>query len=174
MFMAMFLDTMELEMPTMNMSRGKFDDSDAEEEIHIKLREISIVCHERHIVEVDGLKVPLTISLVGNHEKYLGIKAVVFNRFTKKEEGTFLRVETDEWRYDKDTIAKFPPVRKKDPLKYFYSLPKVLEENGFRFLFDSLKFSEDRIPYIKNELGQITNIDCLSKSYLMSNINFDL
>lgn len=166
MFTSFLLDTMELEMPTMNMQRNKNDDSDAEEEVHIKLKEIGIVWHARHIVDIEGTKLPLTISLIGNHEKYLGIKAVVYNRAKRKEEGVFLRVDTEEWRLDDEIIKGFPKARAKDPLKYYYSLPKILEEQGFEYIFKSLKFSQDKIPFIANELEEMTNIDVFTKKTL--------
>ena len=126
MFASMLLDSMELEMPTINLQRDANEDSDAEEEVHIKLNTISTVCHARHIIDIEDCKVPLTISLIGNDEKYFGIKAVVFNRAKMKEEGVFLRVDTEEWRYDEETIKKLPAARKKDKLKNFYSLPKMI------------------------------------------------
>lgn len=92
MFASMLLDTMFLEMPTINMGRNKNDDSDTEEEIHIKLRDFNIVCHQRHVVDIEGVAMPITMSLIGNHEKYFGIKAVVYNRMKRKEDGIFLRV----------------------------------------------------------------------------------
>lgn len=168
MFLTMLLDTMVLEMPTMNTKHNKNEDSETEEEVHIMLRNIGIICHERHIVDVDGSKVPLTISLIGNQERYFGIKAVVYNRLKKKEDGIFLRVDTEEWKYAQEIIDTFPPVRKKDPMKYFYELPKLLDTKGFEFIYNNLKFSEDKIPFITNELGAITNIDSYSKRYLKS------
>lgn len=53
MFASMLLDTMELEMPTINLQRDANEDSDAEEEVHIKLKNISTVCHARHIIDIE-------------------------------------------------------------------------------------------------------------------------
>ena len=166
MFASMLLDTMELEMPTINLQRDANEDSDAEEEVHIKLKNISTVCHARHIIDIEDWKVPLTISLIGNDEKYFGIKAVVFNRSKMKEEGVFLRVDTDEWRYDEDTIKKLPAARKKDKLKNFYSLPKILENTGFEYIYKKLKFDQEKVPFIENVFGDVTNIDVFPKSAL--------
>jgi hypothetical protein len=70
----------------------KNDDSDTEEEVHIKLRDLNMVCHQRHVVDIEGFAMPITMSLIGNNEKYFGIKAVVYNRIKRKEDGIFLRV----------------------------------------------------------------------------------
>lgn len=43
MFMSMLLDCMVLEMPTINMQRHKNEDSDVEEEVHIKLKPIETI-----------------------------------------------------------------------------------------------------------------------------------
>lgn len=93
MFASMLLDTMFLEMPTMNIGRGK-NNPDAIEEVHIKLKELNIVTHARHIVNIEDSKMPLTISLIGNEERYFGIKAVIYNRSKNKEDGVFFRVDT--------------------------------------------------------------------------------
>ena len=112
MFMSMLLDCMVLEMPTINMQRHKNEDSDVEEEVHIKLKPIETIWHARHIVDIEGTKLPITMSLIGCGEKYFGIKTVIYNRESLKEEGLFLRVETDEWRLDQATIDALPKHRK--------------------------------------------------------------
>ena len=136
--------------------------------MHIKLKEISIVCHQRHVVEVDNIKMPMTISLIGNHENYFGIKAVIYNRQKRKEDGVFLRVSGDEWKYDEPTIKEMPPVRKRDPLKYFYSLPQHLEDVGFEYIYKNLRFNPDKIPFVENDLGELVNVDVFTKSTVQS------
>lgn len=72
MFLSMLLDCMVLEMPTINMQRHQNEDQDFEEEVHIKIRPIEIICHARHIVDIERTKYPLTMSLIGCNEQYFG------------------------------------------------------------------------------------------------------
>jgi len=163
MFISMLLDSMKLEMPTMSLKRTVNDDPDAEEEIHIKLTNIETICHARHIITVDEKSLPLTISLVGNDRLYFGIKAVTFNRQELSEHGIFLRVDSEEWKYDQEYINKLPRGKKKESLKYHYSLPQVLEEKGFAYIFRYLKFNKEQIPFVENVFGDITKIDVFTK-----------
>lgn len=165
MFMSMFLDCMQLEMPTMNMQRHKDEDSDMEEEIHIKLNPIETICHARHIVDIEGVKLPITMSLIGCGDRYFGVKAVTYNRDTLKEEGLFLRVETIEWLLDQAKIDELPKHRKKDKLKYFYSLPKLMEDQGFECIFNKLKFSQEKVPLIETPLGDLTDVDAFCERF---------
>ena len=69
----------------------------------------------------------------------------------------------EEWVYDQQTINSLPKVKKKDPLKYFYSLPKYLEDKGFEFIYKNLKFNLDKVPFIVNNSGEFVHIDVFSK-----------
>lgn len=163
MFVYMLLDSMKLEMPTMSIKSSIPVDPDTEEEIHIKLMPIETICHVRHIVNIENEKLPLTISLIGNGQVYFGIKAVTFNRIKMCENGVFLRVDTEEWKLDDEAISQLQKHKRKDPLKYFYSLPAVLETKGFEFIFRNLKFNQEKLPFIENPFGDMTNIDVFSK-----------
>lgn len=163
MLMSMLLDSMKLEMPTMSMKRSINEDPDAEEEIYIKLQQIDTVCHARHILNIENERFPLTISLISNDTKYFGIKAVVFNRKTLREEGVFLKVDTNEWKLDDEYINALPRHKKKDKLKYFYSLPTVLEDLGFEHVYRNLKYNQNKVPFIETAFGELAYIDVISK-----------
>lgn len=62
---ALLLQTLFLHMPTMELNKGDAEDSDYEEEVNISMRKIECVVHMRKLLDVNGDKVPLTISLLG-------------------------------------------------------------------------------------------------------------
>jgi hypothetical protein len=166
MFTSLFLDSMKLEMPTMSMKHSINDDPDSFEEIHIKLASIGTISHVRHIINIENQTVPLTISLIGNDKTYFGVKATTYNRELKCEQGVFLRVDSEEWRYDEKYISELSKNKKKDPLKYLYSLPSKLEDRGFEYIFRNLKFNKDKVPFVENPFGDVTNIDVFTKHEL--------
>ena len=88
MFASMLLDSMAFEITDLNSLPNQSHNSEPEE---AKIKFV-IVCHQRHIIDVEGVKMPMSISLIGNHERYFGIKAVVYNRLKRKEDGVFFRV----------------------------------------------------------------------------------
>ena len=162
MFMNFILDSMKLKMPTINM-RSADDDPDQEEEVYISIENIQTVCNVRHIVNIDGKRLPITLSLIGNSEIFFGIKIVTYHREDYFEQGVFLRVDTEEWKYSDEYIAKMPRHYKKDKLYRFYELPTILEESGFEDIFTILKFNEDRVPFVENKFGEVTKVDALCK-----------
>ena len=171
MFLSMLLDSMKLKMPTINI---KSSNNDHEEEVFISLDNIQTVCNVRHIIDIDRKRLPLTISLIGNGlNKYFGIKAVTFHREKYREEGVFLRVETEEWKYNEEYIKRLAKHKKKDKLRHFYDLPQILEETGFEQIFSNLKFSQDRVPFIENKFGDVTKIDSFTRKDLNGSANYN-
>ena len=85
----MLLDSMKFELTDLNTVPNKPKDPNHLEEAKFNF---SIVCHQRHIVDIEGVKMPMSISLIGNNEQYFGIKAVIYNRLKRKEDGVFFRV----------------------------------------------------------------------------------
>jgi hypothetical protein len=65
MLAALLLQTLFLHMPTMELNKGDAEDSDYEEEVNIGMRKLECVVHMRKLLDVNGDKVPLTISLLG-------------------------------------------------------------------------------------------------------------
>ena len=163
MFAYILLDSMTLEAPTLGIKSTLEHDPNAEEEVHIKLMDFETVCHSRHILNIEDEPIALTISLFGNSTKYLGIKAVVFNRTKLREDGVFLKVDTDEWKLSDKEIAELPKAKRKDKLRYYFSLPQILEEMGFEYIFRNLKFNQEKIPFIENPYGEATKVDIFSK-----------
>lgn len=163
MFTSMLLDCMTLEMPTMSIKTTLNEDQDAEEEVHIKFQPIREICHARHIINIENEKLPLTLSLIGNDRQYFGIKAVVFNRDKLREDGIFLKVRTEEWRFSDKYISELPKAKKKDKMLNNYILPLVLESNGFGYIFKNLKFNQNKVPFVENTFGEVTKIDAYYK-----------
>jgi len=54
MFSSMILNMLYLNMPTMDLYKGEFEDSDNEEEVLISWRPIEITAFHREIIEVGG------------------------------------------------------------------------------------------------------------------------
>lgn len=80
MIAALLMQALFLHMPTMELNKGDAEDSDYEEEVNVSLRKIEVVVHMRKLLDVNGDKVPLTISLLGfDNRQYLGIKVVAYN-----------------------------------------------------------------------------------------------
>ena len=130
MFAYMLLDSMTLEAPTLGIKSTLEHDPNAEEEVHIKLMDFETVCHSRHILNIEDEPIALTISLFGNSTKYLGIKAVVFNRRKLREDGVFLKVDTDEWKLSDKEIAELPKAKRKDKLRYYFFSSTNTRRNG--------------------------------------------
>ena len=163
MFAYMLLDSMSLEAPTIGIKSSVEQDQNSEEEVHIKLMEFDTIWHTRHILNIEDEPIALTISLFGNNTRYFGIKATVFNRNKLREDGIFLKVETEEWRLSEKEITELPKAKRKDKLRYYYSLPQTLEEIGFEYVFRNLKFNHEKIPFIENPYGEATKVDAFSR-----------
>ncbi len=88
MFAKMVLDSVSFDLTDLNQTPGQ-PKSDEPEEVKMKF---NIIWHQRHVVDIEKIKMPMSISLIGNHENYFGIKAVVYNRKIRKEQGEFFRV----------------------------------------------------------------------------------
>ena len=100
---ALLLQTHFLHMPTMEINKGDAEDSDYEEEANIAMRKVDCVVHIRKLLDVNGEKLPLTISLLGfDNKHYLGIKVVVFNPTLIKELGFFFTVNQAYWELSQD------------------------------------------------------------------------
>ena len=76
-----------------------------------------------------------------------------------------------------DTLSRF---KKRDPLKYLYVLSDQLQDKEFQLdqdtgasinpywfesIFRNLTFNQEKIPFIMNPFGDVTNIDAFSKTY---------
>lgn len=88
MFANMVLESVEFEQTDVQKTPDKLK-FEGPEEVKMKL---NIVCNQRHIVDIEKFKMPMTISLIGNDVNYFGVKAVVYNRRIRKEQGVFFRV----------------------------------------------------------------------------------
>jgi hypothetical protein len=66
MFSAYLLNSLFLHMPTMEINKGDDEDSDNEEEVNISQRKIECIAFFRKLVDMQGEKLPLTISLLGH------------------------------------------------------------------------------------------------------------
>jgi hypothetical protein len=90
-------------MPTMEINKGDAEDSDYEEEVNINMRKIECVVHMRKLLDINGEKVPLTISLLGyDNKSYLGIKVVAYNPQQIKELGFFFTVNQAYWELSQE------------------------------------------------------------------------
>jgi hypothetical protein len=91
------------------------------------------VTHIRKLLDVQGEKVPLTVSLLGYDNKhYLGIKVVAYNPLFLKELGFFLTVNQYYWELSAEQKANVPKKRtmKTEILNDFYHLPDVLRNRA--------------------------------------------
>ena len=129
----MYLKTLFLYLPTMELNRGDDEDSDNEEQALISSRPIDCVCAVRKIITVKERKVPATISLVGVENKiYLGIKVTFLDPETISESGFFLTVDQAAWERsasEKSFIRKKMKV-KQEVLFEHYKLPGWLKGAG--------------------------------------------
>lgn len=90
----LYLKTLFLYLPTMELNRGDDEDSENEEQALIANKPIDCVCAVRNIITVKGRRVPATVSLVGiGNKSYLGIKVTVLDPETVSEQGFFLTVD---------------------------------------------------------------------------------
>ena len=56
-----------------------------------------------------------------------------------------------------------PRARRKDPLKYYYSLPEFLEEKGYDYVFRRLQFNGENEPFLENPFGDIVKVDVFDR-----------
>jgi hypothetical protein len=84
---------------------------------------------------------PVTISLLGFEDQYMGIKVVIYKPNEIKENGMFLLVDQSLWELTEDEKAELPKKRKtkRDKLEEHFHLPGYLNKTGFTLLFNSLK-----------------------------------
>lgn len=138
---ALLMQTLFLHMPTMELSKGDAEDSDYEEEVLISMRKIECVIHMRKLLDVNGEKIPLTISLLGfNNKQYLGIKVAAYNPSLIKELGFFFSVNQEHWALSDEQKSNIPKKRtmKTEVLHDFYHLPEVLKKQGFSYIVNNL------------------------------------
>ena len=111
----LYLKTLFLHMPTMELNKGDEEDSDYEERAKIDNRKIDNIAYVRRIIEVKNQKVPATIQLLGCDSRfYLGIKVTMFDPATVSESGFFLTVKQKSWeRNDSEKSL----IRKKEKVK---------------------------------------------------------
>ncbi|CAI2371002.1 unnamed protein product [Moneuplotes crassus] len=166
MFANMVLESIVFDITDLNQVPNQ-PKTEGPEEVKMKL---NIICHQRHVVDIEKFKMPMSISLIGNQENYFGIKAVVYNRRNRREEGVFFRINgilflklDYEWELPQAEIDALSKAKKKDPLKYFYSLPKYLEEKGFEYIYKNLRFDPDKVPFFENRSGDFVHIDTFEK-----------
>ena len=76
----LYLKTLYLFMPTINLNKGDEEDSDHEEKAWVAAKTLENIAYSRRIFLVDGKMIPATVSLIGYDEKYfLGIKVTLFD-----------------------------------------------------------------------------------------------
>jgi hypothetical protein len=120
---------------------------------------IEVVCYERYVIDVAGEKIPFTISLLGCKDYYIGIKATAYFKSILKEEGVFFKIHsTEEWALDSFQSQEFNQMgkaKKADYLRYGLCLPKLLlEEDGFKKIFELVKFDTQKNIYILGNDGK--------------------
>lgn len=78
-----YLNTLKLFMPTMQWNKGEDEDSDYEEEVYIKQKNIHCITYYRRVVRLqksipnNAEHVMITLQLFGvQDEDYLGIKVI--------------------------------------------------------------------------------------------------
>eukprot|EP00351_Strombidinopsis_sp_SopsisLIS2011_P006340 CAMPEP_0116871026 /NCGR_PEP_ID=MMETSP0463-20121206/1201_1 /TAXON_ID=181622 /ORGANISM="Strombidinopsis sp, Strain SopsisLIS2011" /LENGTH=138 /DNA_ID=CAMNT_0004508685 /DNA_START=826 /DNA_END=1239 /DNA_ORIENTATION=- len=82
----------------MDLNQGDEESSDNEEKAFIKSKQLDILFSDRQIIEIDGAKMPYTITVLGcNDEFHLGCRVTVFNRDTCSDEGFFLVINDRHW-----------------------------------------------------------------------------
>ena len=76
-------------------------------------------------------KVIFTISLLGYKDQYFGIKATSFYKEKLAEKGVFFKINSmEDWALnieESEEFIKLSKIKKNDKLKYYYTLPKILE-----------------------------------------------
>lgn len=151
MFLSIYLNSLFLNMPTMNINKGDEEDSDDEEEVLISERGIDVVTHARRAIDVSGTKMPMTISLLGVENVYVGLKVVLFNSETLKEEGVFFTVDSKKWELSEEEKGSLPKKRatKRDVLECLFHLPDVLRKNGFDTIYKTIEISPEKKLYLR-------------------------
>ena len=87
----LYLKTLFLNLPTMDLNKGDDEDSDTEEKAMISVKPIEPITHIRHVLNVEGKHKPVSITLLGvDSLYYLGIKVTLFDPVTVSETGFFL------------------------------------------------------------------------------------
>ena len=90
----LYLKTLVLYLPTMDLNKGDEEDSETEEKAMISKKPIVTVTSVRRIMNVSGRMQPATISLLAYDGKYfLGIKVALYDPATVSETGFFLTVK---------------------------------------------------------------------------------
>ncbi len=131
MLAALFLQTLFLHMPTMELNKGDAEDSDYEEEVNINMKKIDCILHIRKLLDVHGDKIPLTIQLMGyDNQNYLGVKVVAYNPREIKEQGFFFTVNQGYWEKTDEQKTNIPKKRtmKTEILHDYYYLPDALRK----------------------------------------------
>ena len=111
----LYLRTLFLHLPTMDLNRGDDEDSDFEEKAIIRTKPITTIAYLRRVIEVKNQKVPATIQLLGCDSRfYLGVKVTLFDPATVSESGFFLTVKQKSWER---TESEKSLMRKKQRVK---------------------------------------------------------
>ena len=111
----LYLKTLFLFLPTMELNKGDEEDSENEEKALISHKPIDCVAYIRRIIDVKDQKVPATISLLGCEGKfYLGIKVTLYDPGTVSDTGFFLTIKQSNWEY---SVSEKSSVHKKSKSK---------------------------------------------------------
>ena len=107
----LYLNTLSLFLPTMELNKGDDEDSENEEKALIQNKHIETVTYTRRMVEMKDRYLPATLSLLGCENNYLGIKVTLFDPLTVSDTGFFLTIDQTSWVR---TASEKEEVRKKD------------------------------------------------------------
>lgn len=115
-------------------------DEDDEEEYYIRENEIECIMYKRHIKQINGHRVPVSVQLLGHSNKhFIGIKVTAFDNNKCQDLGFFMTVDQQHWKIDEDSISKMSKKSRTrtEVLVKHYRLTDVLEKKGIAFIMDN-------------------------------------
>ena len=155
---SLYLSTLYLYLPNIKINREEREDSDDDDKVFIRQHPIDCFSFVRKIIQINGIRVPVTLQLIGVPNRFfLGIKLVVFNTDTTSESGVFLCIDQKNWllhdgqKYvgDRRRNTLQQNVKKtklsKDSLVENYSLPKFIQQNGMELILNKLEIKTDLV-----------------------------
>lgn len=159
-------------MPTMELNKGDAEDSDYEEEVNIAMKKIESIVHTRKLLDFNGEKVPLTISLLGfDNKSFLGIKVVCYSPLFIKEQGFFLSVNQAYWELTDEQKANIPKKKtsKAEVLHDHYHLPDLLRKQGFQYIINKIQLRKhEKVIKWKGPFGE-TCVDVFESYFTRAN-----
>ena len=144
---SLYLSTLYLYLPNIKINREEREDSDDDDKVFIRQHPIDCFSFVRKIIQINGIRVPVTLQLIGVPNRFfLGIKLVVFNTDTTSESGVFLCIDQKNWLLH-DSQKQYVKKTKlsKDSLVENYSLPKFIQQNGMELILNKLEIKTDLV-----------------------------